>query len=311
MPSLTLESMNGTSRHLRGLAGPLTIEIDHGDAKARIRHELSGLGQANGNWAYPARVPPRIGPNEFWTKRRLPEPGETWAADHTYPSKPMTPQNDERNLPDSETQLPILQLPRRDYPGSYPHGWIDYEDMAAALGPDLPPIPPGWLRPMNAAGEKQRAIDAAMPTPWSSPERMARDISGMGGLAAVVGASVPSDAVVGAAAGAVATQAAQAQAAGAPSSIVNQIVEFGSSVAALYLQKRAIDQTQQAAQAAAQQQAALAAQARAMQMPAQVVRQIEPETPWYKSPVVLVLGALAAAATGYVVVKSVSKKGRR
>lgn len=309
MTHLTMQSMNGEARHFR-VNPPMVASLGEEDS-----YSLTP------DWGYPRIVPP-LAPGETMQYRRSPEPGQAWKSDVPMPSKPMTPNNDERNLPVIDGH-PLIQLPHRNYPGSFPHGWIDYEKMYPAVYPDTPPVPPGWMSAPFAANEKKRAIDLVGPVPAVPEDAQAYDISGFGsmqdamhGVGQIAPIPIPPS-LTNAAASAVTAQAEAAKAAGASTSIVNQIIEFGSSMASLYLQKRMIDQQKaaekkmqdQQAAALAAQQAALAAQARAAGAPSSVVSTIE-ETPFYKHPAVIVGGAAAAVTLAVIVAKALSSKGK-
>lgn len=311
MTTLTLQSLNGQMRAFPGIAGPLTVAIDHQDAKVCIRH-VSGLGQEDSHepapdWRYD-RLEPKLRKGEFWTHRGVPEPGETWKTPGSRPAWPMTPDNDPRFLP--KYGKPMIVLRKENYPGSYPHKWIPYEDVRSSARPDLPPMPQGWWAPQYQSKEEARAINAGMPSPAAPEEGMVYDVSGfssMEGAVYGIGQISPgaASAVAQAAAAPVAQAAKDAQAAGASPSFVESIIQFGSAAAALYIQKRQMDAQQELAKRQAAAQAAmLASQAKASGVPFQV------EKPWYESPGVLIGGAVAVAGIGYAVIKSLSKKGR-
>ena len=191
MNSLSLENMRGAGRALRGLSAPITIEIDHGDVRAKLRHELRGMGQWD-NDEFGLDLTPNVAP--WWQEPPIPkglprtnptgaranfEPVETYRATDAYrPSEPFTPSNDERNLPSSWTQEPLKQLPKRNFNVSFPHGWIPYDEVQAVIGPDTPPRPSGWATAPLLSQEKARAIDAVHPEPWMPDDLQVYDAIG-------------------------------------------------------------------------------------------------------------------------------------
>jgi len=224
-----------------------------------VGHVLSGVGEPmTDDEPYGFNLSPDFAPwwkqipgayGEETRTRRTPERGEAFVAkDNIHPSWPVTKGNDERNLRSSFTGKPIKQLPHRNYPGSFPHGWVDYNDLYAATGPERGPRPSGWESAPRYADEKARAIEAAMPSPWASEENMVYDISGFGDLASAMGHHgfghlglyVPPSVST-----AIASQATTAALEAATPSLAMQIssavVDFGSSSAALYLQQREME----------------------------------------------------------------------
>jgi hypothetical protein len=92
---------------------------------------------------------------------------------------PYTPSNDERSLPKAGGEpSPILPIQR--FPGSYPHGWIDYEKMRQDVSTEMGPVPSGWEEPIYVSDETAATKEWAMPSPWTAPEMMSRDVSGWG-----------------------------------------------------------------------------------------------------------------------------------
>jgi hypothetical protein len=271
MNALTLQAMNGVGRHLRGLAARLTIEIDHGDMRTKFRHELAGLGEPQTDDPMDAdfginlspgfapwwkQIPPPDMPQSAATGARArPARGELFRAKDAYrESMPVTPDNDARDLPSSFTGKPLKQLPHRDYPGSFPHGWMDYGRLYAATGPEQGPTPSGWEPAPMLSREEMRAVDATLPGPWSSPEDMVQDISGFGSLREAfigrprmggMGQLMVPPSVTSSLAATASTEAAKAAAAGAKPSetaqIISSIVDFGSSAASIYLQQQEIE----------------------------------------------------------------------
>jgi len=280
---MTLQNMNGVSRHMAGNLtirhNDLTIEhmsdIDQQPQSGDDDMQLTprGLDPKYAPWW----IQPPLRPGEITTYRRTPAGGEVsiqQTADRE--GMPLTPSNDERNLPSSWTGKPLKRLPAQNYPGSYPHGWIPYEQVRAAVGPEMGPRPFGW----HPAPEMNSGIDAAAPVPYSSEDQMVYDISGFSSLHDVGGlhlgwehqihrrvlgrmahhlrrhgihglGDVPGlvtesgleqqlqqDAAAQAAAGAVTRQATTAQAAGASPSVVDQIINYGAQAAAIALKTK-------------------------------------------------------------------------
>jgi len=297
MTHVSIQNMNGTLKHFRGLS-----------KFARLA-DIEDQQELQGDWSYP-RVPEPLKPGEFFTVRRKPEAGELWTSDGTYPVNPMTPSNDERNLPDSMTGQPLKQLPKIDYTTNYPHRYIPYGTVKAYVYPDRPPVPPGWAGAPRR-NEKRDAIDLVGPNPWVPEDRQAYDISGFGSIQEVemakrLGGMVPigeegsggmSQAEIDAAARAVSQQTAAAAAAGASPSVLDSILNFGAQYAAQQL----------AANAAQRQAAALTAQANAQAQAAQAQANAAAaqraallgssagggSTPFYQNPIVIGGGALA------------------
>ena len=247
----------------------------------------------------------------YYATRHRPEPGEIWYSTKTWPIKPMTLDNDARSMPYQYNINP--SLPIRDFSRQFPHTWIDYEDMYAAVYPDEPPMPSGYAPSEYAHNELKRAIDVAMPTPWLSEDKMTQDISGFGSLGEAAGLGqwgLPTISLNTApATDAVKDEADKAKEEGASSSTVNDIVNFGAQIGALYLQKRALDQQMKEAerQRASQleierlrlQQQQLAVEAARAGAGSEVVNDMSPskEKAFYEEPLVIV-PAVAAAAYG-------------
>ena len=251
------------------------------------------------------RVEPPIPPGDHVTKRRTAEPGEVYFSDEDWPVKPLTMSMDERNVP--VFGRPLLRLPIRDFSTDFPHTWIPFEDMYAAVQPDLPPRPLGYGSPLTTQHEGERAMDVALPSPWGTEETMTHDASGFGSLlSAANGLGVWGAAWdISAASSGVKEEADKAEAEGKSADTVNSIVNFGSNIAALYLQHQQfkdLKKQQERAGATAleverlkvqQQQLALqAAQARA---PQSVIDDMRPKEEPGISP--LVIGAAAVGAT--------------
>lgn len=126
---------------------------------------------------------PPLRPGEVSTQRGTPTPGETRQADSAYwPSSPLTPSNDARDLPESYTGKPLRQLPRHDYPGVFPHTWTPYEDLHTSTGPEMGPTLPGWAPTPTAEDLRKRAVDGGQPVPWVAEDQMTHDISGFASL---------------------------------------------------------------------------------------------------------------------------------
>lgn len=314
------------------LAGPLTISIDHTDLKATVRHQ-DGLGAIPAPDLRPNLTPdwretgniapwwrqPALKPGQVTTVRRKMEPGQVYKATDAYrASLPMTPSMDARDLPSSWTSRPLLQFPRRNYPGSFPHKWIPYEKMYAATGPDRPPRPPGWAPIPPYAGEEERAISAALPLPWADEQNMAHDISGFGDLASAMGSGL------GQTPAATAREAfiKECMAKGMPRSTCEgewdrggttqqpwytQAIGFASQAYQLYAQEQALDAAKKAeerrqrleAARLANERAALAAAA-AQTMPSAVAAEFRPPAaaPSFGTYAVVGLGALALIGGG-------------
>jgi hypothetical protein len=135
-------------------------------------------GDIGTNW-----IEPTYRPGTTVNTRRSLEPGETFKNRQGFLAPmPMTASNDERDLPSSFTGKPMFSLPKEDYPGSFPHTTIPYEAMKRAVSPEIGMTPSGWMPIQKLANEERRAVAAAMPSPWSSPENMAVDISGLSGF---------------------------------------------------------------------------------------------------------------------------------
>lgn len=303
MNSLTLQNMNGVSRHL-------------GFSPASV--QTPGV-----------RIPPTYAP--WWkeipgpkgtpirTRRNL-EPGQLWRSDEDRRAWPVTPNNDARDLPNSFTGKPLRQLPHREFTVDFPHTWIDYEKMYVATGPEMGQEIPGWEPIPWLSAEKQRAIRAAMPSPWSAPENMAYDVSGLGdmpGYGLPGGQSYygePNLGALGLTLGLTPTsgvekiateEATKAATSGASTSTVQSIIDnvlaFGTTAYSLYEQKRLNDKLQDEAEKA-RRAAELAAQARSSGMPQTVVQQDfgGAPTPWYKNPVVLGVGIVVIGGLAFV-----------
>ena len=290
MNHLTLQNMNGCGHAMRGMAAPLIIEIDHGDLRSKLRHDMAdlmpdslldqdgGAGLAR-DWApwWTQMPPPRVPQSPAAGAAGKPRKGEAViATTENRQPYPLTPSNDARQLKSPFTGKPLARYPVKPYPGSFPHTWTPYELLKADAGHEdwSAPTPPGWTAPPLSMDEERRAVGAAFPEGWAPEDAMAHDISGFGSLHAAFLASrgmgqIPGMVGVSAeeaasAAAAVTRQATAAQAAGASPDVVSSIVDFGSQAAAIYLQKRTIDQ---AKQAESQQRILLAQQAAASGVP--------------------------------------------
>jgi len=166
MNSLSVEGTNGLGV-LRARVAP------------KARYSIGSLIGALGDDAAAERVMIRPQKNEPVRTRRSVEPGEAFISRNGYRGPwPYTPGNDERNLPKYGQSMPIL--PVQKYSGSYPHTWIPYEDMKMDVSSEMGPTPSGWLEPNYVSNEHAAAKEWAMPFPWSAPESMARDVSGLG-----------------------------------------------------------------------------------------------------------------------------------
>jgi hypothetical protein len=270
MTHMSIQNMNGVGTLMRrriSSAGRLTLnDIVPPDGTPTSEDDLGldpkGLSPNYAPWW----VQPRLKSDEVTTQRGTPTPGETrkaYSADH--PAFPMTPSNDARDLPNSYTGKPLRQLPRRNYPGDFPHTWIPYEDLQNATGPEMGPTQPGYAPIPSEAQMRARASDGGAPVPWVAEDHMTHDISGfsslsqlgqngwlrhvMGqrvrgrmvahlkGMGDIPGMVVDLDAPAPAAAvNAVTNQAVTAAAAGASPDTITQIIDFGSKAATLALQ---------------------------------------------------------------------------
>jgi len=269
MNSLSIENLIDTPgtvpvRMVSGLGRPFTVEIDHGDAKMRFRHDVAGLGQPQtddpdfGFNLSPNFAPwwkdmplPKVVQSASTGAARTPPGGELLNTRTAYrESYPLTVSNDERNLP-TPSGKPLLRLKGEKFTRVFPHTTIDYSDLRPQVFPDIGPTPPGWVSPPRYGQEEARAVNAIVGAPAAYPEDMTTDISGFGSLhEAFVGGygmhDVPGivvsldDPPAKAATAAVTQQAAAAKAAGASPSEIEQIIAMGSQAAALYLQARAI-----------------------------------------------------------------------
>jgi hypothetical protein len=141
-------------------------------------HGIAAIGRL-GDDAAAERVMIRAQAGEPMRTRRSVEPGELFVSKGGYRGAwPYTPSGDERILPVFGKPTPIL--PVQAYPGSYPHGWISYEDMKMDVSSEMGPTPSGWVEPNYVSSEKAAAKEWAMPFPWSAPENQSRDVSGLG-----------------------------------------------------------------------------------------------------------------------------------
>src|ERR1700687_419871 len=303
MTHLSIQNMNGVGKIMRRRISPNrhTTLASFGDVDTNPMDE-SDLGLdpkgLSPNYAPWWRQPP-LRPGEVDTQRGTPRAGERAQADSAFwPSSPLTPSNDARDLPNSYTGKPMRNLPRQNYPGSFPHTWIPYEDLKVATGPEMGPTPPGWATVPTSAQVQARAENGGQPVPWVAEDQMTHDISGfsslhdigrlrpgwkqtgvkswlpvhnihaqvinkmaqyhrashkglfgLGQIDPATGAdssgfvtdaslaqAIANDSAGTAAAAAVTTQAAQAQAQGAPPDTVNQIINYGAKAATIGLQ---------------------------------------------------------------------------
>lgn len=266
------------------------------------------------------RVDMPIRKDEYFRTRRTLEPGEVYKSDVTWPVKLMTRSHSERNLP--IMGRPMRRLPIRPFTTNFPHKWIDYEDMDVALGPDTPPRPLGWQRPLSRKTEQDRALEAASPSPWSPEERMVYDISGFGNLTSAMSGmgqwgmlSRQPKTEAEEAAEKVATEAATAAAEKVkkeqPSAwtvIGGKVIDFASSVASFWLQKKQLDAMRSMQKKDLEmQRLKLQQQAQFMNMPKTVTRDLAPKKEWYESPFVLLGGLAAAGGVGYLVFKATKR----
>jgi len=267
MNSLSIENLIDTPgavpvRMVSGLGRPFTVEIDHGDAKMRFRHDVDGLGQPQtddpdfGFNLSPNFAPwwkdmplPKVVQSASTGAARTPPGGELLNARTAYrESYPLTVSNDERNLP-TPSGKPLLRLKGEKFTRVFPHTTIDYSDLRPQVFQDIGPTPPGWMAPPRLDREEARAINAVVGAPAAYPEDMTTDISGFGSLHEAFMGQIPGMVTSydqlntpsgQAATAAVTQQVAQAKAAGASPSEIEQIIAMGSQAAALYLQAKAI-----------------------------------------------------------------------
>lgn len=245
MTHMSLQNMNGVGTLMRRrIAGPTRLTLNDivpPDGTPTSEDDLGldpkGLGPNIAPWW----VQPPLRRDEVNTQRGTPTPGETrkaYSADR--PAFPLTPSNDARDLPNSYTGQPLRQLPRRNYPGDFPHTWIPYEELKTATGPEMGPTQPGYAPIPSEAQMRQRAFDGGSAVPWVAKDHMTHDISGLRGFASlrdIPGMTTDYDTpATQAAVAAVASQANAAQAAGASPNVVNQVIDVAAKAAALALQ---------------------------------------------------------------------------
>jgi hypothetical protein len=187
MTHLSMQNMNGVGRVMkRRISNPPRLSLSDivpSDANPISTDELGmdpkGLSPNYAPWW----VQPPLRPGEVDTQRATPTPGETRDAYSAYRrSSPLTPSNDARDLTNSFTGKPLRQLPRHNYPGSFPHTWIPYEDLQVATGPEMGPTPPGWAPVPSSAQLQARAENGGQPVPWVAEDSMTHDISGFSSL---------------------------------------------------------------------------------------------------------------------------------
>jgi hypothetical protein len=302
MNALTLQ---GLSR----LAAPLTVEIDHGDSKMRVRHELAGFGQPQSDdpdfginldpnfspW-WKQMPPPDVVQSASTGAQATPPPGQLRSARTGYrESFPVTPSNDERNLP-LPSGKPLLRLKGQKFTRVYPHTEIDYSELRPQVFPEIGPTPSGWMAPPRYGDEEARAMNAVVGAPAAYPEDMTTDISGFGSLHEAFMGQIPgmvtsydqlSTPSGQAATQAVTDQVKQAQAAGASPSEIEKIIQMGAQAAALYLQSRAL------------QKMPTPTPAPAVKPPTSLATALfAPDEPIYKRPLFWVGVAAAVAAGG-------------
>lgn len=267
MNSLSIENLIDTPgavpvRMVSGLGAPFTVEIDHGDAKMRFRHDVAGFGQPQTDdpdfglnldpsfapWWKQMPVPEDMVQSASTGARRMPPPGSLLTAKTAYrESYPLTVSNDERNLPTPSGQ-PLLRLKGEKFTRVFPHTDIDYSELRPQVFPEIGPSPSGWMAPPRMGDEEARAVNAVVGAPAAYPEDMTTDISGFGSLHAAFMGQVPgmitsyeqmmSTPSTQAATSAVAKQAADAKAAGASPDTVDKIIQFGSQFIAGALKGR-------------------------------------------------------------------------
>lgn len=317
MTTLTLQNMSR-------LSAPLTVEIDHGDSKMRVKHELHGfLGQPQTDDPdFGFNLSPDFSP--WWKQmpspdvvqsastgaRRTPPPGQLLNAKTAYrESYPLTVSNDERNLPTPSGQ-PLLRLKGEKFTRVFPHTEIDYADLRPQVFPEMGPTPSGWMAPPRIADEEARAVNAVVGAPAAYPEDMTTDISGFGSLhdafmgrmgqGGVPGMIVSLDQpTTQAATSAVTQQVAAAKAAGASPSEIEQIIQMGAQAAALYLQQRAISKMPAPTPAPTPA------------TPGFMSTVFAPDQPFYKRPLFIGGAAVLAAAVAALALKGGNGGSRR
>ena len=187
MTHLTIQNMNGTGKVMRRrLSSPRLFSLnDMGDSisnpmdNSDLGLDPKGLDPNYAPWW--TQLP--LNPGEVTTQRATPAPGEARVAHTAYwKSTPLTPNNDARDLPMSFTGKKMQQLPRQNYPGSFPHTWMPYEDQIPAVGPEMGPQPPGWTPIPGASSLQARAENGGQPVPWVAEDQMTHDISGYASL---------------------------------------------------------------------------------------------------------------------------------
>lgn len=292
---------------LSRLSAPLTVEIDHGDSKMRVRHELAGFGQPqtdDSEEQFGFNLDPDFAP--WWKTMPLPQvvQSASTGAQATPPggqlrtarsgyreSYPLTESNDERNLP-TPSGKPLLRLKGEKFTRVYPHTEIDYADLRPQVFPEIGPTPQGWVSPPRYGEEEARAMNAVVGAPAAYPESMTTDISGFSSLHAAFMGQIPGMVTsydqlntpeAKAATDAVAKQVADAKAAGATPSDIEKIIQMGAQAAALYLQSRTIAKMPAPAPAPAP-------------APSLMSKIVAADEPFYKRP--LFIGGAAALALG-------------
>lgn len=310
--------MNALSaENLGTLSAPLVIDVHHGDARVRWEHQVSGLGQPQTDKDdFGENLAPDFAPwwkqiparkDEWVRTRRNVQKGEAYKAADAYRGAwPMSPSNDERNLPTADGH-PLIQYRHKRFTTNFPHTWIDYEKMVPMVGPDEPPMPQGWLPPPLFAEEEQRAISAVFPGPAVGPEDMARDISGMHGFAslqdlmaggpglgvAVSTVPIPSGVTTSIASAAQDAATQTAASGGSTTDVlgaVAQVIDLGSQIAAVEIQRQAL------------------AAARKITVPSPTL--MTPVSPGAGGPSLLAIGGIAAAGLAVLAV-ALSVGGRR
>lgn len=170
MNSVTRESLNGASVSFPQITTDERVALN-------LTDDWDLTGDIGTDW-----IEPKYAPGTRIRTRKNLEPGDTFTDKEGFlRPMPMTEGNDERDLDSSFTGKPYSGLPRQDYPGTFPHTTIPYEDRKVFVSPEIGPTPSGLMPMDKLANEEERAIQAAMPFPAASPEEMARDMSGLSG----------------------------------------------------------------------------------------------------------------------------------
>lgn len=187
MTHLSMQNMNGVGRVMgRRISRPgvmglsdVVPDMQNPVSEDDLGQDPKGLRPDYGtDW-----IQPPLRKDEVDTQRGTPPPGQYRRAYSAYrASSPVTPDNDARDLTNSFTGKPLRQLPRRNYPGQFPHTWIPYEELRPAVGPEMGPTPSGWAATPTERDLRARAENGGQPVPWVAEDNMTHDISGFASL---------------------------------------------------------------------------------------------------------------------------------